>query len=175
MTGGSHIRLAVALLWPAGCFASTEVPRVSGPGPETVQAFDQYVRLTESVLDARLHGEQDFLWPLPFAYNDLINAGVKAKYNLSAAPTYFGLGFSWMKTLELGVTGSGTLDSTKIRDYLRTRKFDLPYGKGITFDKRGLPPPFAFAVQTTNGQVEPVWPKNVATATLVYPRPAWSR
>jgi len=63
VTGSSYIRLAAALLWLAGCFASTEVPRVSGPGPETVQAFDQYVRLTESVLDARLHGDQDFLWP----------------------------------------------------------------------------------------------------------------
>ncbi|HME43991.1 MAG TPA: amino acid ABC transporter substrate-binding protein [Syntrophorhabdales bacterium] len=112
---------------------------------------------------------------LPFAYNGLINAGAKAKFNLPAAPTYFGLGFSWMKTLELAVAGAGTLDSTKIRDYLRANKFDLPYGKGITFDKRGLPPPFAFAVQTTNGQVEPIWPKSVATAKLVYPRPAWSK
>ena len=63
MTGSSYLRLAVALLWPGGCFASTEVPRVSGLEPETVRAFDQYVRLTESVLDARLHGDQDFLWP----------------------------------------------------------------------------------------------------------------
>lgn len=75
MTGGSHIRLAVALLWPAGCFASTEVPRISGPGPETVQAFDQYVRLTESVLDARLHGEQDFLWPRTAEMREQLHRG----------------------------------------------------------------------------------------------------
>ncbi|HVN24364.1 MAG TPA: amino acid ABC transporter substrate-binding protein [Syntrophorhabdales bacterium] len=112
---------------------------------------------------------------LPYAYNDLINAGAKAKFNIPTAPTYFGLGFSWMKTLELAVVGAGTLDSTRIRDYLRANKFDLPYGNAITFDKRGLPPPFAFAVQTTNGIVEPIWPKNVSKAKLVYPRPAWSK
>ena len=47
--------------------------------------------------------------------------------------------------------------------------------KGVAFDKAGLPPAFAYTVQTTNGQVELIWPKNIATAALVYPRPAWSR
>jgi len=112
---------------------------------------------------------------LPFPGNDVINAGAKAKFNLPAAPTYFGLGYCWMKTLELAVQGSGTLDDTKIRDYMRTHKFDLPYMKGVTFDKAGLPPAFAYTVQTTNGQVELIWPKSIATATFVYPRPAWSR
>ncbi len=112
---------------------------------------------------------------LPFPGNDVINAGAKAKFNLPAAPTYFGLGFCWMKTLELAVRGAGTLDDTKIRDYIRTHKFDLPYMKGVTFDKAGLPPAFAYTTQTTNGQVELIWPKNIATAAFVYPRPAWSK
>jgi branched-chain amino acid transport system substrate-binding protein len=112
---------------------------------------------------------------LPYPGNDVINAGAKARLKLPAAPTYFGLGYCWMKTLELGVQGAGTLDSTKIRDYLRSRPFDLPYGKGITFDERGLPQPFAFATQTTNGAVELIWPKDVATTEVVYPRPKWSK
>lgn len=53
---------ALALLGQAACFAA-EVPRVAGPRVETVQAFDRYVRLTESLLDARLQGRDEFLWP----------------------------------------------------------------------------------------------------------------
>lgn len=80
-----------------------------------------------------------------------------------------------MRTLELAVQGEGSLDDKKIRDYLRSHKFDLPYGKGITFDKRGLPPDFAFAVQKTKGIGEVIWPKDVAKVKIVYPRPAWSK
>ena len=119
----------------------------------------------------------DMWWTskLPFPGNDAINAAAKSRLGLPAAPTYFGMGFCWMKTLELAVEGAKTLDNTRLRDYLRTHKFDLPYGLGITFDRRGLPPPFAYAVQTTKGAVEVVWPRSVATTKFVYPRPPWSR
>jgi branched-chain amino acid transport system substrate-binding protein len=90
---------------------------------------------------------------LPFPGNDVISAGAK-KFNLPSVPQYFGLGYCWMKTLELAVQGAGTLDDTKIRDYLRTHKFDLPYLTGVTFDKTGMPPAFGYGVQTTNGQPE---------------------
>jgi branched-chain amino acid transport system substrate-binding protein len=112
---------------------------------------------------------------LPFPGNDAINAGAKAKLNLPAGPTFFGLGYCWMKTLELAVQGAGTLDQKTIRDYLRSHTFDLPYMKGVTFDKAGLPPAFNYMIQMTNGQVQLVWPKSVATTKLVYPRPNWSK
>ncbi len=80
-----------------------------------------------------------------------------------------------MKTLELAVQGAGTLDQKKIRDYMRSTAFDLPYGKGIRFDSRGLPPPFNFTVQTRGGKNELIWPKDVARAPLVFPRPEWSK
>ena len=112
---------------------------------------------------------------LPFPGNSEINEGAKTRLGMPAGPLFFGFGYCWMKTLELGIQGSGTLDQKKVRDYLRSNKLDLPYGKGITFDSRGLPPPFCFGVQTTGGKVELVWPKEVATTKLVYPRPAWSK
>ena len=112
---------------------------------------------------------------LPFPGNSEINEGAKMQLGMPTGPLFFGFGYCWMKTLELGVQGAGTLDNNKIRDYLRSTKFDLPYGKGITFDKRGLPPPFCFGVQTTGGKVELLWPKEVATGKLVYPRPDWSK
>ncbi len=119
----------------------------------------------------------DMFWNsrLPYPGNDKINEAARSRFKLPTGPTYFGLGYTWMKTLELAVEGAKTLENKKIRDYLRSTKFDLPYGKGITFDKRGLPPDFAFTTQTTAGQVELVWPKEVATTKLVYPRPPWRK
>ena len=94
---------------------------------------------------------------------------------MPVAPDYFGLAHCWIRTLELAVKGAGTLDNKKIRDFLRSNSFDLPYGTGIRFDSRGLPPLFAFTIQTTGGQNKLVWPKEVATTKLVYPRPPWSK
>ena len=77
--------------------------------------------------------------------------------------------------LEIAVKGAGTLDGTKIRDDLRSRPIDLPYGKGIRFDSRGLPSPYALTVQTVNGQNKLLLPKESAQTKLVYPRPDWGK
>jgi len=112
---------------------------------------------------------------LPYPGNQKILEGAKTKLGLPQPPDFFGLGYCWMYTLEIGVRGAGSLDNKAIRDYLRSRPFDLPYGKGIKFDSRGLPPPFNFTVQTRGGKNELIWPKEVATGKLVYPRPDWSK
>jgi branched-chain amino acid transport system substrate-binding protein len=112
---------------------------------------------------------------LPYPGNQRIAEAAKTKLGLPHPPDFFAIGYCWMYTLEVAVQGAGTLDDKKIRDYLRSRPFDLPYGKGIKFDSRGLPPPFNFTVQTRGGKNEIIWPKEVATGKLVYPRPAWSK
>jgi len=112
---------------------------------------------------------------LPFPGNDKIFQGAKEKLGLSIPPDYFAQGYCWMKTLELAVQGAGTLDQKKIRDYLRSHTFDLPYEKGVTFDSRGLPPPSGLTVQTTGGKNLLVWPKELAQTKLVYPRPDWTK
>jgi branched-chain amino acid transport system substrate-binding protein len=112
---------------------------------------------------------------LPYPGNQRIAEAAKTKLGLPQPPDFFAIGYCWMYTLEVAVQGVGTLDDKKIRDYLRSRPFDLPYGKGIKFDSRGLPPPFNFTVQTRGGRNEIIWPKEVATGKLVYPRPEWSK
>jgi branched-chain amino acid transport system substrate-binding protein len=114
-------------------------------------------------------------YDLPYPGNDKIREGFKARFGAGGPPDYFGQGYCWMKTLELAVGGANTLDDTKIRDYLRSHTFDLPYGKGIKFDAKGLPPAFCFGVQTTAGQSKLVWPKEVATTKFVYPKPPWGK
>jgi branched-chain amino acid transport system substrate-binding protein len=112
---------------------------------------------------------------LPYPGNDKIYQGAKEKLGMPAPPDFFGQAFCWINTLEIAVKGAGTLDNTKIRDYLRSRSFDLPYGKGIKFDSRGLPPAFALTVQTVKGQNQLLLPKDLAQTKLVYPRPQWSK
>jgi len=112
---------------------------------------------------------------LPFPGNDKIIEAAKSRFKMSNPPLLFGMAYCWMDTLELAVLGAKSLDDTKIRDYLRSHKFDLPYGKGIIFDKSGLPPAYALALQNTDGKIEIIWPKNVATTKIIYPRPAWKR
>ncbi len=121
---------------------------------------------------------QFWIHTLPYPGNDRINQAAKEltqRYKLPGPPPYYGVAYSWMKTLELAVQGAGTLDNEKLKSYLRSHKFDLPYGKGITFDGRGLPPPFCFTTQITNGRIELLWPKEVATTNFLYPRPAWRK
>lgn len=112
---------------------------------------------------------------LPYPSNQKIFEGAKTKLGMTQPPDSFGQGYCWLYTLELAVQGANTLDNRKIRDYLRSHVFDLPYGKGIKFDSRGLPPPFNFTVQTKGEANELIWPKEVATTKLVYPRPDWSK
>lgn len=123
------------------------------------------------------HVLADTFWAPGLTYpgNREINEGAKRRLGLPQPPDFFGQGYCWMKTLELAVQGSGTLDQKRIRDYLRSQRFDLPYGLGIKFDSRGLPPPYAFTVVTTGGKNVLVWPKEVAATKLVYPRPPWSK
>jgi branched-chain amino acid transport system substrate-binding protein len=112
---------------------------------------------------------------LKYPGNDGINEAAKRRFNLPAAPTYMGLGYCWMKTLEAAVQGAGTLDHRKLRDYLRSRAFDFPYGLGIRFDAKGLPQPLGVVTQTTQGRNEVIWPPNQATAKIAFPRPAWTK
>lgn len=116
-----------------------------------------------------------YAFDLPFAENKEITDAVKRKFGDRPVSDFLGLGYCWMKSLEIAVQGAGTLDNQKIRDYLRSKKFDMPYGKGIAFDARGLPSPFCFTVITTGGRNKLVWPKEMATTQLVYPKPEWRK
>ena len=112
---------------------------------------------------------------LPYAGNDRIREAAKTKLGLPVPPDFFAIGYCWIYTLEQGVRGANTLDDTKIRDYLRSRPFELPYGKAVKFDAKGLPAPFNFTVQTKDGKNDVIWPKDAANGKLVYPRPAWGK
>lgn len=59
----AHIAAAVLLcgLLDLSAQPAGDPPPAPGPAPETIQAFTRYARQVESLLDARLRGEEDFL------------------------------------------------------------------------------------------------------------------
>jgi branched-chain amino acid transport system substrate-binding protein len=111
---------------------------------------------------------------LNYPGNAQLNKYVKEKYGLPGYPVYFGFGYCWMQTLSQGVEGAKSLNQTKIRDWLKTHEVKTIAGP-MKFDKQGLPKPINFCTQIQKGQVQLIWPKNIATAKPIYPKPPWKK
>jgi branched-chain amino acid transport system substrate-binding protein len=109
---------------------------------------------------------------LPFEGIEHLSQVAQEQFDVPVAPTYFLFGYAWMQALQQGVEGAGTLDQTAVRDWLRANEIHT-VGGDLTFDERGLPPPYNFLTQVIDGQVELVWPPEVRTHEPVYPKPAW--
>lgn len=65
MAGHTHLKLTTVLIFQVCGLAAPPTdapPRTGGPRPETVRAFASYSRQVESLLDARVRGEEEFLW-----------------------------------------------------------------------------------------------------------------
>lgn len=113
-------------------------------------------------------------YKLNFPGNDKLNKHVNEKYGLPGYPVYFGFGYVWMQTLAQAVEGAGSLDQTKIRDWLKSNTVHTICGP-MAFDERGLPDPINFCTQVIGEKVELVWPKEVRTHEPVYPKPEWEQ
>ncbi len=111
---------------------------------------------------------------LNYPGNDKLNAYVKEKFGLSGYPVYFGFGYAWMQTLSQGVEGAGSLDQTKIRDWLKSNTVNTICGP-MSFNEKGLPDPINFCTQIIDGEVELIWPKDIRTHDPVYPKPKWEK
>lgn len=62
MFGGDYFRLALLLLCQAALAADQQAPPAGIPSPETVRAFDAYVRVTESRVNGLMQDGDSFLW-----------------------------------------------------------------------------------------------------------------
>lgn len=114
---------------------------------------------------------------LPYEGNDLIVKTWKekhAKKHGEQVPVYYGLGWCWIKTIEIGVKGAKSFDQTQVRDYLKSHTIHSPAGD-FNIDRRGIPEPYNYLVQWQNGKLELVWPPEVSTAKPLYPHPPWDK
>lgn len=111
---------------------------------------------------------------LPFPGMKDLNDIAKKRFNEPVAPQYFLFGYAWMQALQRGVEGAKGVDQDAIANYLRSNEISTIGGK-FKFDEKGLPSAYNYATQVINGKPELVWPKDVKTADIVYPKPAWGK
>lgn len=73
-----------------------------------------------------------------------------------------------------GIEKAGAVDREKVKEALFKATIKSPAGN-VTFDERGFPDTGAFTVQMQNGNVNVVWPSEVATGKVIWPSPSWQR
>lgn len=111
---------------------------------------------------------------LPFPGIAELAKAARQEFGVRTTPQYYLFGYAWAQALEKAVEGAGTLDQDAIAAYLRSHAIETIAGR-LTFDQRGLPPPYRYTTQVIDGQVELIWPPDVATHAPVYPKPPWGK
>ncbi len=111
---------------------------------------------------------------LPFPNNDLIAemwAERHAEKHGDFVALYYGFGWNWILSLQLGIEGAQSFDQTEVRDWLHNNELHLPAGI-ITLEERGLPTePTNYIIQWQDGVLQNVWPLGpTQTADLIFPR-----
>jgi branched-chain amino acid transport system substrate-binding protein len=119
---------------------------------------------------------------LPFDDLQELTHIIEEKYNLKGigtryqrrqtVPEYFLFGYAWAQMLQRGIEGAGSFDQTAIQSYLKQNEIRT-IGGTFAFDERGLPKPYAYAIQVINGKAELIWPEEARSAKAVYPKPPW--
>jgi branched-chain amino acid transport system substrate-binding protein len=101
---------------------------------------------------------------------DELNAAYKAKYgtntHIAAGPCYASI-----QLIADAIERAGTLDREKLRDAIAASNTVTVMGQ-IKFRENGARiDPVPSVIQWQNGELELVWPDNLKTKSLVYPRP----
>ncbi len=81
--------------------------------------------------------------------------------------------FASAQVLQTAVTAVGSLDQTKIKDYLHANTVPTILGP-LSWDKTGAPQSNFLLAQWQKGKAEIVLPRDVATSpTITFPKPGW--
>ena len=102
-----------------------------------------------------------------------LNDAHMQKFGRPADPLV-GPAYACVQILAAAITRAGSLDREKIRDALANTDMTTVIGP-VKFRPDGTGIVQAVFVQWLGGKQEIVWPKESATATLVYPAPAFSK
>lgn len=138
----------------------------SGIGPSVPEWSKEMKELGENVMTgAPAHGAAD----LPGIKK--LNELSQKTFNSPANP-YFIAYYNYGAVLEGAINGTKSLDSTKLRDFIRANAVETPLGP-MKFDAKGLPAPVSYLLQVQNGTAQLVWPKGASTPAAIYPMPAW--
>jgi branched-chain amino acid transport system substrate-binding protein len=102
-------------------------------------------------------------------------AAYRKKYSTQLEPTYLSAAATASGVvLQLAMERAGSLDPEKVRDALAALDLNTFFGR-IKFNAGGQNSYKNVLVeQIQSGQIQTVWPPEVATATPVYPAPTWT-
>jgi branched-chain amino acid transport system substrate-binding protein len=102
-----------------------------------------------------------------------LNAAHMKKFG-RPADVMVGPAYACVQILANAIERAGSLDPKKIRDAIATTNMKTVIGP-VSFRKNGMGRVTYYVVQWQKGKQVLVWPKNVATAPLVYPMPPWNK
>ena len=140
-----------------------------------------FIRAPDAVIWSKNLGKDgDYMVLAAGWHHAMKGAGVQAlndahqkKFGRPADPLV-GPAYACVEILAAAVTRAGFPDREKVRDAIAATNMNTVIGP-VKFRPDGTGIVQAVFVQWLNGKQEIVWPKESATATLVYPAPAFSK
>ncbi len=143
-------------------------------GPEATEYADSLKDGAEGIIGAaKWIPTLSFKGPIIGSSADFADA-IKKKYGY--VPSYNEASPSnAMLLFHLAIEKAGSLDPQKVRDAIASLNTTTFYGP-VRFDARGANVgAVAFPIQIQNGKIVPIYPKEYATGTIVYPHPKWKK
>jgi branched-chain amino acid transport system substrate-binding protein len=98
----------------------------------------------------------------------------QAKYKKMPDAVNSTLGYMPCQIMEQAIEKVGSLDRQKLRDYIATNEFQTIQGP-VKFKGSENIKAVSGILQWQKGSLEVIWPKNVATAKPMIPKPAWPK
>ena len=108
-----------------------------------------------------------------FGNKEFVDA-FQAKYKKLPDALNSSLGYMPCQIMEQAIEKVGSLDRKKLRDYIAANEFQTVQGP-VKFKGSENIKAVAGILQWQNGVLEVIWPKSIATAKPIYPKPAWPK
>ncbi len=83
-------------------------------------------------------------------------------------------GYKPLQVMEQAIEKAGTLNKDKVRECIQNNEFGVVDGT-VKFTGRENLAAVSGILQWQKGSMEVIWPKNIATAKPLYPKPAWPK
>lgn len=108
-----------------------------------------------------------------FGNKEFVDA-FQAKYKKLPDALNSTLGYMPCQIMEQAIEKVGSLDRQKLRDYIAANEFQTIQGT-VKFQGSENIKAVAGILQWQKGEMEVIWPKSIATAKPLYPKPAWPK
>lgn len=175
-TKGKNPDVVVALTYPADSFLLTAQAKEVGlnpklfielVGPAIIGFYEKFGTATEGLLTMG-HWSPKGNWPGAREFHEKYQARWKKK------PDYLdsSLAFIGCQIMEQSIEKAGTLNRKRLRDVIANQEFTTINGPVKFSGLENLKTPSMW-LQWQKGELEIVWPLEVATARLIFPKPLW--